>query len=212
MNNKITICIADNHPIVLYGTKHFFDANSKIHIEAQVSDFESLKKVLRLKKIDVLVLDLELVGLERMNDLRSAIAMHPTTKFLIYTSLSEERHAVDVIRMGAAGFISKKISMENLEKAVVRVNYAELVVSESVKKRFDILASTSRKDLIYKKLSTREIEVLRYLSEGKRNKDIAQLLQLDEKTISTYKLRLLNKLGVTNLVDLIACAKNFGIL
>jgi DNA-binding NarL/FixJ family response regulator len=65
---------------------------------------------------------------------------------------------------------------------------------------------------LYKKLSNREIEVLRYLSSGKKNKEIAHLLGIDEKTISTYKLRLLTKLNVTNLVDLLQKAKDLEII
>ena len=65
---------------------------------------------------------------------------------------------------------------------------------------------------MHKKISNREIDVLRYLSTGKKNKEIAQLLGIDEKTISTYKLRLLTKLSVTNLVDLLQKAKDLEIL
>nr|WP_317162516.1 helix-turn-helix transcriptional regulator [Flavobacterium haoranii] len=65
---------------------------------------------------------------------------------------------------------------------------------------------------MFKKLSTREIEVLRYLNDGKKNKEIAEILSLDEKTISTYKLRLLAKLNVTNFVDLLSKAKTLDII
>ena len=65
---------------------------------------------------------------------------------------------------------------------------------------------------MFKKLSTREVEVLRYLNDGKKNKEIAVILGLDEKTISTYKLRLLAKLNVTNLVDLLNKAKSLDII
>ena len=67
-------------------------------------------------------------------------------------------------------------------------------------------------DGLFKKLSTREIEVLRYLNDGKKNKEVAQILGLDEKTISTYKLRLLAKLNVTNLVDLLKKAKDLDVI
>jgi DNA-binding NarL/FixJ family response regulator len=65
---------------------------------------------------------------------------------------------------------------------------------------------------LFKKVSNREIEVLRYLNNGKKNKEIAQILGIDEKTISTYKLRLLSKLNVTNLVDLLKKAKDLEII
>jgi DNA-binding NarL/FixJ family response regulator len=75
-----------------------------------------------------------------------------------------------------------------------------------------MLSKGKKSERLFKKLSTREIEVLRYLNDGKKNKEVAQILGLDEKTISTYKLRLLNKLNVTNLVDLLKKAKDLDII
>ena len=75
-----------------------------------------------------------------------------------------------------------------------------------------LLNKGKKSERLYRKLSSREIEVLRYLSEGKKNKEIAKLLDLNEKTISTYKLRLLTKLHVTNLVDLVNKAKTLDIV
>ena len=121
------------------------------------------------QKIDVLLFDLELSGLESIIDLRMATTFFTGTKFLVYTNLPQEKYAVDIIRMGATGFI-------------------------------------------YKKLSAGEIEVLKHLNAGKRKKDIALLLYLDEKTISMYNLRLPGKLGVTKVVDLIAVAQSLQIL
>ena len=78
--------------------------------------------------------------------------------------------------------------------------------------REKILNKTKKSERLFKKLSTREIEVLRYFSEGRKNKEVAKILGLDEKTISTYKLRLLQKLSVTNLLDLINKAKQLEII
>jgi DNA-binding NarL/FixJ family response regulator len=75
-----------------------------------------------------------------------------------------------------------------------------------------MLSKGRKSERLFKKLSTREVEVLRYLNDGKKNKEVAKILGLDEKTISTYKLRLLNKLNVTNLVDLLKKAKDLDII
>ena len=66
-----------------------------------------------------------------------------------------------------------------------------------------LIAKQNKSERLYRKLSNREIEVLRFLSDGKKNNEISKILSLNEKTISTYKLRLLTKLNVTNLVDLV---------
>ena len=96
--------------------------------------------------------------------------------------------------------------------AILKVNQGIVIFSEAVKRNIDLLNKGKKTDRLYKKLSSREVEVLRYLNDGKKNKEIAEILTLDEKTISTYKLRLLAKLNVTNLVDLLTKAKSLDII
>ena len=86
------------------------------------------------------------------------------------------------------------------------------MMSDSIKKNLALIAKQNKSERLYRKLSNREIEVLRYLSDGKKNNEISKLLNLNEKTISTYKLRLLQKLNVTNLVDLVNKAKTLDIV
>ena len=93
-----------------------------------------------------------------------------------------------------------------------KVTEGKVVFSETVKKSIEMLSKGKKSERLFKKLSTREIEVLRYLNDGKKNKEVAQILGLDEKTISTYKLRLLAKLDVTNLVDLLKKAKDLDVI
>jgi DNA-binding NarL/FixJ family response regulator len=92
--------------------------------------------------------------------------------------------------------------------SIIKVNQGKIIMNETVKKNLALIAKQSKSERLYRKLSNREVEVLRYLSGGKKNhKLLAEILGLNEKTISTYKLRLLTKLNVTNLVDLVNKAK-----
>ena len=84
--------------------------------------------------------------------------------------------------------------------------------NDEIKKNLALIAKQNKSERLYRKLSNREIEVLRFLSDGKKNNEIAKILALNEKTISTYKLRLLTKLNVTNLVDLVNKAKTLEIV
>ena len=85
-----------------------------------------------------------------------------------------------------------------------------IYLSENMAKHLNYEDTRNSKSKIYKRLSTREVEVLKLLSSGKKNKEIAQELDINEKTVSTYKARLFKKLNVTNLVDLIHQAKHMG--
>ncbi|MFP9099878.1 LuxR C-terminal-related transcriptional regulator [Flavobacterium sp. RHBU_24] len=208
----IKLCLADNHPVVHYGMKSFFGDNPQISFVGVVNNLESLLDVLSKKAADVAVVDLELEGLTSISSVKSLIKDFPETKVVIFTNLAEQIYAPNALKAGVSAYVHKSAKMEELESAIKKVNDGEIVFSDAVKKNLALLNKGKKSERLYRKLSSREIEVLRYLSEGKKNKEIALLLDLNEKTISTYKLRLLTKLHVTNLVDLVNKAKTLDIV
>jgi DNA-binding NarL/FixJ family response regulator len=171
-----------------------------------------LEEALKNKKIDVLVIDLELEGLASIFELKAIIKNNPKTKVVIFSGLSEQIYAPNAIKSGVAGFVHKSEKLETLGKTISRVNEGEIIISEAVQRNLNLISKQTKSERLYRKLSNREIEVLRYLSDGKKNNEIAKILDLNEKTISTYKLRLLTKLNVTNLVDLVNKAKTLQIV
>lgn len=208
----IKICIADNHPVVQHGIKSYFNNSNSIEIIASVNDFNSLQNSLQSKSIDIIIIDLELKGLSSIRDLKTIIKEYPESKIILFTSVSEKMYAPTAIKAGVFAYVLKTASLKELETAIIRVSNGVVIFSDEVKRTIEELKKGKKSDRLFKKLSTREIEVLRYLNDGKKNKEIAQILGLDEKTISTYKLRLLAKLSVTNLVDLLNKAKSLEII
>ena len=186
----IKICIADNHPVVIQGIKSFFSTNSTVEVVASATNFDELSSSLQSK----------------------AIKENPDTKIILFTAVSEKMYAPTAIKAGVSAYLLKTNPLKELEMAILKVNQGIVIFSEAVKRNIDLLNKGKKTDRLYKKLSSREVEVLRYLNDGKKNKEIAEILTLDEKTISTYKLRLLAKLNVTNLVDLLTKAKSLDII
>ncbi|MEZ4853457.1 LuxR C-terminal-related transcriptional regulator [Flavobacterium sp.] len=208
----IKICIADNQPVVLLGIMSYFKDNPKIDVPLKATSFEELNILLNTHKADIIILDLELSGVLSIKDIKKLVAQNPDSKIILYTTVPEKMYASNAIKAGVYAYVEKTTSLHELERIIVKVNNGEKVYSEEVKKKIDLLSKGNKTDRLHKKLSTREIEVLRYLNDGKKNKEIAQILGLDEKTISTYKLRLLAKLSVSNLIDLLAKAKTLDII
>lgn len=208
----IKVCLADNHPVVHYGVKSYFKDHDDISIVANVGNFLMVRDVLLTKEVDVLILDLELEGLSSIFEVKSILKNFPKTKIIIYSDLSEQIYAPNAIKAGVSGFISKKEKLETLGQAVIKVHQGKIILNETVKKNLALIAKQNKSERLYRKLSNREVEVLRYLSDGKKNNEISKILNLNEKTISTYKLRLLQKLNVTNLVDLVNKAKTLEIV
>lgn len=208
----IKVCLADNHPVVQYGVKSFFKDNSEINFVGVVSNLYGLEELLRKKNVDVVVLDLELDGLNSISTVKTLTKEYPNTKIVIFTNLAEQIYAPNALKAGVSAYMHKNSKLEELEFAIKSVFVGNIIFSEAVRKNLALLNKGRKSDRLYRKLSSREIEVLRYLSDGKKNKEIAKLLNLNEKTISTYKLRLLTKLHVTNLVDLVNKAKTLEIV
>ena len=208
----INVCLADNYPVVHFGVKSYFKDNAEISIVSNVGNFSMIDEVFKNKKIDVLILDLELEGLSSIYDVKSIIKNNPKTKVILFTNLSEQIYASNAIKSGISGFVHKREKLETLGNTIMKVHQGTVVLSDAVKKNLALIAKQNKSERLYRKLSNREIEVLRYLSDGKKNNEISKILSLNEKTISTYKLRLLAKLNVTNLVDLVNKAKTLEIV
>ncbi len=203
----INISIADNQPVVMEGIKCFFKNHSDISVRDTIFHLKDIEESLKSKVTNILLIDIELEGLHSINSLKKIIQENPLTKLLIYTCASEKLFGITSLKVGAAGFISKCESLQNLEKAIQQISEGKTVFNESIHKSVLASARLNNDERMYRKLSFRETEVLRYLVNGKKNNEISELLSLNEKTISTYKLRLLNKLHVTNLIDLVNKAK-----
>lgn len=208
----INVCLADNYPVVHYGVKSYFKDHPEISVVSNVGSFYMVPDALRNKEINVLVIDLELDGLKSIYELKTIIKNFPNTKVLVFTSLNEQIYAPNAIKAGVSGFVHKSSKLETLGTTIIRVHQGIVILSDSIKKSLALIAKQNKSERLYRKLSNREIEVLRYLCDGKKNNEISKVLDLNEKTISTYKLRLLQKLNVTNLVDLVNKAKTLDIV
>lgn len=208
----VKLLLADNQPVVHYGISSFFKNSTSIDLVEGVSNFNSVLNSLKSKNINVLVIDLELEGLSSVKLLKNIKSENSKVKILIYTNLSENLYASNLIKAGAAAFVHKTQSLDHLASVIEKVAAGEIVFNEGLKQKLDYISNQKKADRSYRKLSSRELEVLRYLINGKKNSEIAVILKLNEKTVSTYKLRLLTKLNVTNLIDLVNKAKTLDVI
>ena len=199
-----TVLIADHHPITRLGISALLEGDGIYEIVGKVTNGKDLFKTLRNRIPDVLIMEIDLPEINGITALRTIKADHPGTKILILSCHPEEMYALNAIKAGASAYLSKTAPTEILKEAIHQVARGGIYLNKEISERLNS-GATSTNNLItsYKKLSTREIEVLNLLSTGKRNKDIAEALDINEKTVSTYKTRLLKKLKVDNLADLI---------
>ena len=204
------LIIADHHPIIRKGISCLLRKSDEFEIVGKAQNMDELNSVLEQSRADILIMELELPQLNGVSTLRYIKKEYPKLRILIFSHLAEEIYALRCIKTGAAGFLSKSASSKVLLKALKRLAKGGIYLNEELNSSFS-QRSVGESSAInrYKKLSTREIEVLNMLSSGKRNKDIAEALDINEKTVSTYKTRLLTKLKVENIADLINQARLF---
>ena len=197
----VKLMVADNHPIVTKGLELVFANSRDIKFVASVADGEAIFDALKQYTTDILICEIDLPKLNGISVLRRIKKENPEVKVIIYSAQQEEVYAVSAIKAGADGYVNKSTDLLTLKDAIMKVYLGGLYISPNL----------SRKSNYYKKLSTREVEVLKLLSNGRRNKEIAEELQINEKTVSTYRARLMKKLNVTNLIDLVNQAKSLDL-
>jgi len=204
------IVIADHHPVTRKGIACMLKKNDDYKIVGKVNNGEELYKCLQETKPDILIMEIDMPQINGINALRSIKEEFPQTRVLIFSTHPEEIYALRSIKTGAAGYVPKTASTKMFLKALKQIAKGGIFLNEELTSTFTSrnIGETSTISR-YKKLSSREIEVLNLLSSGKRNKDIANALDINEKTVSTYKTRLLKKLKVDNLADLIHQSRMF---
>lgn len=206
-STMINILIADNHPIVRLGIKEVLNTVSDFKVLGDVSTTTQLFSALEKVKADVVLLEMDIPEINGIATLRKMKKEYPDVKVLIYSGQSEDVYALSTIRAGAFGYLSKTSDLDYIITAVKKVGDGKMFITNELAQRLAFDEGTQKQRRFFRKLSTREVEVLKLLASGKRNKDVAEGLNLNEKTVSTYKSRLMKKLNVDNLVDLLQQAK-----
>ena len=203
----IKVIVADNHPIVRFGIKSLLQQQQDFQVIGDVPTTTALFELLHREQPDVLILELDIPECNGIAALRKVKKDHPDLKVLIYSGQSEDVYALSTIRAGASGYLCKHADMANLTQAIEKIGAGGIFITNELAQRLAFDEGTQKPRRFFRKLSTREMEVLKMLANGKRNKEVAKGLNLNEKTVSTYKARLMKKLNVDNMVDLLQQAK-----
>lgn len=202
----IRIVIADDHTIMREGLKRILDGAEDIEVVGEAVDgFEVLAHV-RKGGFDLLMLDLSMPGRSGVDLIRQIKDEMPKLPILVLTMHDEEQYAVRAIRAGARGYLTKESAATQLVSAIRRVASGRPYISLEVAEQLAMDVMPASEDLPHKQLSDREFEVFSLLVGGKSITEIAELLHVSVKTVSTHKTRILHKMGVSSLADLVQYA------
>ena len=188
MHRILTI---DDHEVVREGVKGLF-ANGTADFGEARSGAEAINLILN-NEWDIAILDISLAGRSGLDVLKEIKQLRPKLPVLMLSMHAEDQYAMRAFKAGASGYISKASSRDELKQAVLKVIKGGRYVSSSMAERmvFDL---TSSEKLPHEQLSDRELEVLCLIASGKTVGEIATSLSLSDKTISTYRRRILDKM------------------
>ena len=199
----IRVAIADDHPIVREGLRRIVSENPGISVVGEASSAVELFRLLAAAPVDVVLLDVSMPGATYIDTLKDLRREHPSVKLLVISAHPEDQWAARSLRAGASGYLTKDRSPEQLVLAIGRVARGGKYVSESMAERLAGMIDSGQPRAIHESLSDREFEVLRALGSGMMVKDVAAQLGLSAKTVSTYRTRLLEKMGLKTKQDLV---------
>ncbi len=195
--------IADDHVIVRRGLRNLL--NDQFHASdiTEVATCKELMASLEERSYTMLLLDLQLTDGSTLDHLEKICSDHPGMKVLVYTMRSEQVYAQRVLALGGSGYLSKESSEEEVVRAIKHVLNGKDYVSSSVEDHMlEIVKYDNGTTNPLNMLSDREIGVMEELLAGLGVKDIAVRLGVQPTTVATYKARLFDKLGITNVLDL----------
>lgn len=202
----IRILIADDHAIVREGLKQIISETPDMVVadEAETGN-EVIQKVLR-NKFDIIILDITMPGMNVIDVLKQLKRQIQNVRVLILSMHPEEQYAVRVLKAGASGYLTKESAPDDLVRAIRKVARGEKYVSSTLGEKLVDALDVNHEKPLHETLSDREYQILCMLASGKTIKTIADNLFISDKTVSTYRYRVLRKMGMSSNAELIRYA------
>lgn len=207
----MNVLIIEDHPITAMGIEQVFDDHfdsAKIHFA--INGKEAIQK-LNSMPFKVIVMDIVLPETDTHALLFETLRIQPDSKILIHSNYQDEIYAMPYISMGASGYLNKSSSELDFVQAIKLVMAGQLVLSQQVmRKNMNHKTNSANLGSPFQKLSKRELEFFNHLIKGDSIKDISTVMHIEPSTSATLKKRMMKKLGVTGMVELIKVADEFG--
>ena len=198
----IRILIVDDHVMFREGLKQILAKHSDMHVVDEAGNGqEALEKVLR-QKIDVVLLDITLPGRNGPELLSDMKKMKPDLAVLVLSMHPEDQYAIRMMKAGALGYITKESAPEELITAIRKVATGRRYISSKLAEEMAVALDVNTPKLPHLALSNREFHVMRMIASGKTIKEIAEELTISEKTVTTYRARILEKMNLHNNTEL----------
>lgn len=208
----IRVLIADDHVVVRSGLKQLFALTGDIVVTNEAANGEEALVALKQGEYDLLLLDLTMPGISGVSLIAEVRALYPNLPILVLSMHNELQIAKRVLQAGAAGFVTKgsmqDILMDAVRKVATGGRYIDPLIAEQM-----MFEKTAVTDLApHEQLSERELQILRMIAKGHGINEIAEELYISNKTVSTHKARLMQKMGFSSNAELVRYAADHNLV
>lgn len=203
------VLIADDHAIVRLGMKQIICSLPGAMIVTDAKTFDEAISLIEAQAFDLLILDINMPGGNNLQMIYAVKLRQPGIRILVFSAYDEILHALNYIKAGADGYIEKNSPDEEFKTAINAVLTGEKYISKAVREQLigKFTGQQEHHSNPFTVLSPREIEVMNLLAKGLPLIKIAEILHLQLTTVSTYKTRIFEKVGVTNVIALMEKAQ-----
>jgi len=210
--SKIRVLIADDHGVVAEGLKHLVEAQPDMEVIACVSDGREAVRLAREAQPDVVLMDLSMPELNGADATRAIVKHDPRCRVIVLSMYAEREYVRRALKAGALGYVVKRSAAKELVDAIRAAHAGRRYLSPRVADVVIEDHAAGDRDDPFARLSAREREVLQLIAEGRTGAEIAERLGLSQKTIETYRARLIEKLGIRDVPGLVRFAIQRGLV
>jgi DNA-binding NarL/FixJ family response regulator len=211
MADKIHVLIADDHAIVRQGLKQILSETEDLLVTGEADDGAEALNLARQQPWDVFLLDVSMPNRNGIDTLKQLKKEFPRLPVLILSMHPEEQYAVRALKAGASGYLTKQSAPELLVTAIRQVAAGKKYLSPAVAQQLAEAISDNSDKSPHERITDREYQVLVMIAAGKTLTQIAEGLNLGVATVSTYRARLLEKMGLKSTAELIRYGLEHGL-
>lgn len=209
----IKVIVVDDHKLVRKAISHLLHNDMYgIHVVGEAASGEEAIAMVQKNMPDVVLMDLQMPGMGGMEATRKLIHRYPDLKILALTVCDSELFPTRLLEDGAAGYVTKDSSSEEVIRAIKAIYSGQRYISPDIAQKMALKRYSGKETTPFDMLSEREFQVMMMITNGKKAQEIAEILHLSPKTVNTYRYRLFEKMSVKSDVELTHLALRYNIV
>ncbi len=208
----IRVLLVDDHQLVRTGIRRLLDDAAELAVVGEADCGEEALRLTREQHPDVVLMDVNMPGIGGLEATRKLLRVDPTVRIIALTVHVDEPYPSRLLEAGALGYLTKDCNEAEIIKAIHTVSRGQRYIGAAIAQQMALSGLDGSTRNPFERLSQREIQVMLMVTQGNRLQDISDRLCLSPKTVSTYRYRLYEKLGVSNDVELTRLAIRHGLI